>query len=279
MNRWGFPALGAGIGLDRSQLGCALADGPRVALFEVISEEYIGDGELQSQLERLSELAPILLHGTCLSLGHEGEVDFAYLEGLEALADRVHAAGISDHLRWTGARERHAPGGEPFAYTEESLRRLAERIRRVQDFLERPIALENPYTRRPSVRTRIPEHEFLARLAEATDSPLLLDLESLCRSALQQDFDPYEYLETIPADRVVEVHLGLPPEARPRGARALERIAREGAWELFGHLTATLGALSTIVECHKPLPEYGLLRDGALRARAVLEDNQAVRAG
>src|SRR5947207_468948 len=72
-------------------------------------------------------------------------------------------------------------------------------------------ALEDPGSRVVASHAGIPEQEFLARLADAADCPLVLDLESLCRNARRQGSDPSEYLAALPRERIVELHIGRPP--------------------------------------------------------------------
>ncbi len=271
MNRWGFPDLGAGIGLDGTLMPDALAHAAELDLLEVISEDFLpARSERRLALELMSQTHPIVLHGTCLSLGAEEELDFGYLEELEALADRICAPWISDHLCWSGARERHLFAQDPLDYSERTLARLVERVQRVQDFLERPLVLENPGSFAPAPRRGMDEAEFLVRLAEGADCPLLIDLESLCRNALHQDFDPVAYLGVLPRERVVEVHLGLPEELRRPSVQASELIVREGAWELFPRLVRQVGPVTTIVECHEPVLELAALVRGAGRAADLL---------
>src|SRR4029434_8380519 len=95
----------------------------------------------------------------------------------------------------------------PMPYTEEALRHTVSRIKQVQDFLGRPIALENPSSYVEFRSSSMPESEFLARMAEEADCALLLDVNNVYVSSVNHGFDPEAYVDAIPADRVVQFHL------------------------------------------------------------------------
>jgi uncharacterized protein (UPF0276 family) len=73
---------------------------------------------------------------------------------------------VSDHICWTGVLGRNTHDLLPLPYTEQSLRHAVARIRVVQEFLERPLVLENPSTYLEFAGSDMKEWEFVARLAE-----------------------------------------------------------------------------------------------------------------
>jgi uncharacterized protein (UPF0276 family) len=77
----------------------------------------------------------------------------------------------------------------------------------VQDFLERPLVLENPSSYVTFAASTLSEWEFLSRLTDDTGCKLLLDVNNVYVSSRNHDFDPCEYLRSIPADRVQQFHL------------------------------------------------------------------------
>ena len=91
--------------------------------------------------------------------------------------------------------------------TEACLAHVAERVRAVQDVLGRPLILENPSTYLEFAASQMPEWEFLARLAEMTGCGLLLDVNNVYVSSVNHGFDPEAYIDAIPAERVVQIHL------------------------------------------------------------------------
>src|SRR5258706_12864228 len=109
------------------------------------------------------------MHGVSLSIGSTDPLDREYLEGLKALRDRTRARWVSDHLCFTGALGKNTHDLLPLPYTEETLRHVVQRVRAVQDFLEAPIALENPSSYLEFRGSTLSEWEFLSAVAREAD--------------------------------------------------------------------------------------------------------------
>src|SRR4051812_22943832 len=175
-NRLGYPNLGLGVGLRNVHFTHILEQQPEVDWFEVISENFIDSaGRPRCVLQQIAERYPVVMHGVSLSIGSTDPLDFAYLAKLKRLAIEVNSRWISDHLCWTGVLGANSHDLLPLPLTEESLAHVADRVRRVQDFLERPLVLENPSTYVTFASSTMDEWEFLSRLADDTDCGLLLD--------------------------------------------------------------------------------------------------------
>jgi len=206
----GGPAL-AGIGLGlRWEFLEEVLDGPThdVAFFEVSPENYLGrGGYYPSALERIAERYPILTHGLTLSLGAIAEPDPRYLNALRAEITRLNPPWHSDHLCFSSAGERVLHELLPLKFSEENLRRVAERARRVEAFLERPLALENiTYYVHPG-EPEMSELSFLRGVLEESHAHLLLDVNNVYVNAQNHGFDPYAFIAALPLDRVLEIHV------------------------------------------------------------------------
>src|SRR6476661_883496 len=145
MKQLGLPALGFGVGLRAPHYGYVLDQQPAVDWFEVISENYLDSGGYpRYALDRVAERYPIVMHGVSLSIGSTDPLDFDYLSKLKQLSGETGARWISDHLCWTCVAGRTSHDLLPLPLTEEALRHVTARGQAVQDFLERPLVLENP---------------------------------------------------------------------------------------------------------------------------------------
>ena len=147
------------------------------------------------------------MHGVSLSIGSSDPLNFDYLKKLKALAQEINPVWISDHLCWTGILGVNSHDLLPVPLNDETLQHICDRIKVVQDFLERPLILENPSTYLSFQHSSMPEHEFLAQMAEETNCGLLLDVNNVYVSSFNNNFDPVEYINGIPAERVVQMHL------------------------------------------------------------------------
>ena len=193
--RLGNPNLGLGVGLRATHFPYILQEQPAVDWFEIISENYMDSaGRPRYVLEQIAERYPVVMHGVSLSIGSTDPLDFEYLAKLKRLAQAVHPRWISDHLCWTGVLGVNAHDLLPIPLNEQTLRHVVERIRTVQDFLERPIVLENPSSYVTFAGSTMSEWEFLTRMAAEADCGLLLDVNNVYVSSFNHDFDPVEYV-------------------------------------------------------------------------------------
>lgn len=268
-NRFDFPNLGFGMGL-RSQHYPDIVDvwPKEVEWFEVISENFMEtDGKPRRILEKIREHYPIAMHGVSLSIGSTDPLDKDYLKKLKAMAAWLEPAWISDHLCWTGAHGINTHELLPVPYTEEALRHIVPRIKAVQDYLERPILLENPSSYLGFRDADMPEWEFLARLATEADCALLLDVNNIYVSAFNHRFDPKTYLGHIPADRVVQIHLA---GHEHHGTHIIDthsdRIVDE-VWALYRYAVRRFGAVATMIEWDEKIPLFAVVRDELNKAR------------
>jgi uncharacterized protein (UPF0276 family) len=200
--------LGFGLGLRAKHYPYIFDHKPKVDWFEIISENFMDTGgRPRRNLARIKEHYPIVMHGVALSIGTVDPLNSEYLRKLKQLSDWVQPAWISDHLCWTGVAHKNTHDLLPVPYTEEALQHIIKRIRAVQDFLERPIALENPSTYLEFSQSSMPEAEFIARMAEESGCNLLLDVNNIYVTCYNHRLDVKTYLDTLPLDRVIQIHL------------------------------------------------------------------------
>src|SRR3954470_22834443 len=172
--------LGFGVGLRSVHFSHILEHWPEVDWFEIISENFIDSaGRPRYVLEQIAERYPVVMHGVSLSIGSTDPLNFDYLKKLKRLSREVNARWISDHLCWTGVAGRTSHDLLPLPLTEEALAHVSARVRAVQDFLERPLVLENPSSYVTFAASTMPEWEFLMRLTEETGCELLLDVNNM----------------------------------------------------------------------------------------------------
>ncbi len=278
-NRFGFPDLGIGVGLRTVHYGHVLAEQPPVDWFEIISENFMDSrGRPAWILDQVAERYPVVMHGVSLSIGSTDPLDREYLKKLKALAARIRAPWISDHLCWTGVAGRNMHDLLPLPYTEECLRHVVRRVREVQDFLERPLALENPSSYVEFRSSSMPEWEFLARLSEDADCALLLDANNIFVSSFNHGFDPQVYVDAIPHERVVQYHLA---GHTNHGTHIIDthngRVIDE-VWRVFERSLEHSGGRSTLLEWDADIPSFEEVHAEALRARAWLDRARPARA-
>lgn len=271
-NRWGYPDLGFGIGLRSVHFEHILKNNPVIDWFEILSENYMDTGGRPLHvLDQVAERYPVVLHGVSLSVGSSDRVNFDYLKKLKALAKRINARWVSDHLCWTGVTGLNTHDLLPMPYTNQALRHTIERVKVIQDFLERPIALENASTYLEFSVSTWPESEFIAALAEEANCGILLDVNNVYVSSFNHGFDPRKYIDRIPRDRVVQMHLA---GHTNKGTHILDTHSDyviNTVWELYRYAHRHLGGVSTLLEWDANIPSFDVVHGEALKARKFRE--------
>ncbi len=279
--RLGQPNLGFGLGLRSVHFDHILRHQPQVDWFEIISENFIdSQGYPRRVLDEVAERYPVVMHGVSLSIGSTDPLDFGYLEKLKRLAGEVAAAWISDHVCWTGVLGRTTHDLLPLPLNEESLAHVVGRIRTVQDFLERPLVLENPSSYVTFAGDTMREWEFLSRMADESGCGLLLDVNNVYVSSFNHDYDPVEYLRGLPHDRVVQFHLAGHTHLGTHIIDTHDGHVIDAVWELYRLAQQLTGGASTLLEWDAKLPSFEVLHAEVLKARDYLHgeyDAEAAR--
>jgi uncharacterized protein (UPF0276 family) len=278
--RLGHPNLGLGLGLRTVHFPYILEHHPAVDWFEIISENFMDSaGRPRWVLEQIAERYSVVMHGVSLSIGSTDPLNFEYLEKLKRLADAVQARWVSDHLCWTGVAGLNAHDLLPIPLNEQTLRHVVGRIRTVQDFLQRPLVLENPSTYVTFTGSTMNEWEFISRMAEETDCGLLLDVNNVYVSSVNHDFDPVEYIRSVPHERVVQFHLAGHTNCRTHLIDTHDGHVIDPVWELYRLAHQLTGGASTLLEWDAKIPPFPVVHAEVLKARDYMSTALAPAAG
>lgn len=273
--RLGLPNPGDGLGLREEHFPHLMSTPPEawgVDWFEAITENLLDNaGYGMRVFEHVAAHRPVVLHGVSLSIGSTAPLDMTYLAKLRALAERFRPLWISDHLCWTGVQGVNSHDLLPMPLTEAALAHVADRVGRVQDFLGRPLIVENPSTYLEFRASQMPEAEFLARLCAATGCGLLLDVNNVHVSSFNHALDPLAYLEAIPAEHVVQVHLAGPSDHGTHLIDTHDAPVPDAVWPLYARVWERCGPVATMVEWDADIPEFAVVAAELAKARRVRE--------
>ena len=270
--RLGHNNIGLGLGLRTVHYKHILDTNPNVDWFEIISENYMdSEGRPGYVLDQIAERYPIVMHGVSMSIGSSDELNFDYLRKLKRLADRCNALWVSDHLCWTGVAGLNGHDLLPMPLTESSLKYVIERIRIVQDCLERPLVLENPSSYVTFTDSTMPEWEFISRMAEDSDCGLLLDVNNVYVSSFNHNFDPVRYIESVPHKRIVQIHLAGHTNLGTHIIDTHDGHVIDPVWELYRLAHQLTGGVSTLLEWDAQIPEFPTVHAEVLKARRYMD--------
>ncbi|MDT8406796.1 MAG: DUF692 domain-containing protein [Methylococcales bacterium] len=244
-----YPATGAGLGLRRSFLkDIAVTPPASVAFYELAPENWIKTGgALAKNLAALSEQAPLLAHGLSLSVGSCDPLDTTLLCDIKQFLRCHNIRLYSEHLSYSSFGG-HVYDLLPLPFTEESVRHVAARVRRIQDYLEQPIALENVsyYLKPPADMT---ECAFINAVLEEADCLLLLDINNIYVNSHNHGYDAAAFLEQMPGERIAYYHVAGHFQDSPtliidtHGAAVIDPV-----WRLLQQAYSLHGVKPTVLE-------------------------------
>jgi uncharacterized protein len=268
----GLPNLGFGVGLRSEHFDYIQSNEPAVGWFEIISENFMDiGGRRRAALDWIRARYPLVMHGVSMSIGSADPLDFGYLEKLGKLAREIEPAWISDHVCWTGVAGINSHDLLPIPFTDEALDHVVERVERVQEFLDRPLVLENPSTYATFAMSTMTEWQFLSAMAERTGCGLLLDVNNVYVCSVNHDLDPTEYLRSLPADRIVEIHLAGHTHEGTHVIDTHDGPVSSDVWSLYRTAVTRTGPISTLVEWDDRIPPFPVIEAELAKARDELD--------
>ena len=276
---------GVGLGLRwefiDDLVGMVEADEPLpVDFFEVSPENYMRrGGYYPAALSYLSERFPVVTHGLTMSLGGTEPLDEAYLRELRAFIEGVGSPWHSDHLCFSAAGGAMLHDLLPIAFTEATAARVVDRVRRAQDALGVPMAVENiSYYLHPG-RGEMSEPEFLTLVCERADCGLMLDVNNAFVNAQNFGFDADEWMRRAPLERTVQMHVAgherFDEAELVAGATGTVLIDTHGAdvpdpvLALFARALPRTGEVPVVLERDQNIPPLPELFAELARVRAV----------
>lgn len=270
---------GAGLGFRRDLLPDLEQHGvpAEAGFFEVAPENWMDiGGRFEKQFRRYAEQRPFTTHGLSLSLGSPAPLDEAFVLRIKRFLDQHRIRYYTEHLSYC-SDDGHLYDLMPIPFTAEAVDYVAARIRRVQELLERRIAVENvSYYAAPGAQ--MDELSFVNAVVEAADCDLLLDVNNVYVNSINHRYDPRTFIDGVDPQRVRYLHVaGHYVEAE--GVRVDTHGADVCAdvWDLLDHTYARIGVLPTLLERDFNLPPLSDLRAELQQIRDLQARHQAVK--
>jgi uncharacterized protein (UPF0276 family) len=158
---------------------------------------------------------PVVVHGVELSIGSAHGLNSAYLNMLDSFQKEWPFVWHSEHLGFqtiAGDNDSRLEIGVPLPMpaTVEAVELVAERSASILKRYDVPFLLENPahyFSELPADPEIGNEYRFLSAFTEKSDCYLLLDLHNLYCNAVNHHFDARDVIDSLPLDRVIEIHV------------------------------------------------------------------------
>ncbi len=260
----------AGLGLRRALLAPLAEYLPAcVGFLEVAPENWMHvGGRLGKQFRALTERYAFSTHGLSLSIGSPAPLDEAFVREVGQFLDLHGIADYTEHLTYC-SDEGHLYDLMPIPFTAEAVDYVATRVRRVQDILQRRIALENASYYAP-LSTELSELEFINAVIDRADCDLLLDVNNVYVNSINHRYDPRTFMDGLPRERVRYMHIaGHYVEAEDLRVDTHGSDVIDPVWDLLDHAYARFGIQPTLLERDFNIPPLDLLLTEVERIRHI----------
>ena len=177
------------------------------AFIEVAPENWIDvGGYWKKQFHKVLEKYPLFTHGLSLSIGSPDELDFDFLRKVKIFLKETNATIYSEHLSYAKCDNAHLYDLLPIPFTHDAVKHVAERIKVIQELLERKIAIEivSYYT---PVAPEMSEIEFINAILKEADCELLLDVNNVYVNSFNHQYNAKEFIDQLPMDKVSYIHM------------------------------------------------------------------------
>lgn len=262
MSSQSCPVRGAGLGLRRSFLeDIAAKPNTDIDFMEVAPENWMDmGGAYGRKFAAMAERYPMLCHGLSLSIGSPAPLDEHFVHRLKKFFDKHNIQTYSEHLSYC-SDDGHLYDLMPIPFTEEAVHYVADRIKRVQDILERRLVIENvSYYAAPG--QQMDEVAFITSVINEADCDLLLDVNNVYVNSINHHYDAIDYINAMPTERIAYLHIaGHYNEAEDlivdtHGADVIDPV-----WLLLEKTYARHGVLPTLLERDFNIPSLQHLLD------------------
>ena len=221
---------------------------------------------------------PVVVHGVELSIGSAHGLNNAYLKMLDSFQKEWPFVWHSEHLGFqtiAGDNNSTLEIGVPLPMpaTVEAVELVAGRSATIMGRYDVPFLLENPahyFSDLPTDQEIGDEYRFLTALTQKSGCYLLLDLHNLYCNAVNHYFDARDALNSIPLDRVIEIHVAGGSWRDGFWMDAHDGRVPEPVWELLEYALPIAPNVRGVV--------FELLEEHAIRLGASAIENELRRA-
>ncbi len=268
---------GVGIGLRIPHYNHIFEKKPVVDWFEIISENFMVDGGRPLKvLDQILERYRIVQHGVSMYFGSAEPLNREHLRRLKTLVKRTQTPWLTDHLCWGSVDGRYSHDLLPMPYTFEAAKKTAQKIRAARDILEVPIAVENVSSYAEYHVSEMTEWEFLSEVVEDADCGILLDVNNIYVSSQNHNFNPLDYINNVPHDRVAQIHIAGHSKYEKYILDTHDHAVIDPVWRLYSRAIELVGPTATLLEWDDRIPSFEEVHAEALKAQKFVPEKTAV---
>ena len=260
---------GAGLGLRSEFIHDIIPSGFSPDWFEITPENWIYmPFSYREVFAEIVSKFPIVCHGLSLSIGSPEKIDRKFLKDLKCFLDEHHLQHYSEHLSFSSFLGSQTYELLPLPMTKDMINHVSDRVKEVQDILERPLILENAtYYHVPYMEMR--EVDFLNGVMEQSGAKMLLDVNNIFVNATNHNFDAKRFIDELNIDKAAYIHVAGHTlyEEENLIIDSHGTSVRSEVWDLLSYVLEKID-IPVMLERDNDVPElsilsqeYNLLRD------------------
>jgi hypothetical protein len=238
----------------------------------------IDGGRPMHILDQILDQYRVVQHGVSMYFGSADRIDREHLKRLKDLVRRTNTPWLSDHLCWGSVDGRYTHDLLPMPYTFEAAAKTAQKIRDVRDYLEVPIAVENVSSYAEFHVSEMTEWEFLNEVVERADCGILLDVNNIYVSSQNHGFNPFDYVNSVPPERVAQIHIAGHSKYEKYILDTHDHPVIDPVWKLYDCAIQRVGHTATLLEWDDSIPSFREVHNEALKANRFLAKSVLARA-
>lgn len=174
---------------------------------EVAPENWMKIGGYWKKIfDKIAEKYPVFTHGLSLSIGSPDKLDYDFLRDVKNFLNDHNIKIYSEHLSYSKCDNAHLYDLLPVPFRNDAVEHIAGKTKQVQDYLGQPLVLEIVSYYSP-VAAEMTESEFINKVIDRSGAQLLLDVNNVYVNSFNHKYDPKEFIDNLPLDKVAYIHM------------------------------------------------------------------------
>ncbi|MDF1823781.1 MAG: DUF692 domain-containing protein [Verrucomicrobiales bacterium] len=257
-----------------------------IDLLELSTEDYIvrerrthADPNERLLRDALASF-PCVAHGLRLSIGTVGELDEVYLKGTRRFIEENGLNIFSEHLAYHSVDGNDLTMFLAIPFEEVAVEWVKRNYFAARRAIGRPFALENVTYSFAAPHGSLSEADFLRRVCEETDCTLLLDVTNVFNNSRNHGYDPIEFFDRLPMERVSQMHLaGGHQLSDGRWEDSHSAPVMDEVWPLFDEaVKRSVNVRNVILERDSQLKPFDSVMADIRKAREIFYSYRPVEA-
>lgn len=250
-----------GLGLRREFLQEVAQSGFKPDFWEVTPENWIHmPYHHKEAFEKVVSSCKTIAHGVSLSIGSDKKPSKKFLKQIKSFLDRYGIEEYSEHISFSNMNDAHTYELLPLPLTQAMIQRLGDRIKYVEDVLQRPLILENAtYYYVP--HATMSEIDFLNELIHQTKVKFLLDVNNVYVNSVNHNYDAKAFIDAFDTSTVSYIHVAGHFDDKESGflVDTHGRAVKKDVWDLLEH-TLKKAKVPTMIERDNHIPSLKAMK-------------------